>query len=182
MARSTKLTPAIHQAITGAISAGVPISTAARLANVDAITIYEWIQRGLGTHASRSKTPLYAEFAEAVLRARALDEARRVARIEAAGKGGAVTYRKTTRYPDGRDITEERLAPPDWQADAWHLERTRTAEWGRKERVDMRLTIEQTAQRVAAEMGLTAEEVLAEAQALLQEFDHRADQDRPPLS
>ena len=45
----------------------------------------------------------------------------------------------------------------------WFLERAYPDRWGRRERVDMHVSIERAAQKVAAELGLTVEAVLAEA-------------------
>jgi hypothetical protein len=167
--RKTKLTAALQQAIVNAVAAGVSLACAAELAGISPLSVKEWIQRGKGEDPDRPPTPLYTSFSQAVIRAKAQDETRRVARINQAGQGGAVIYRKTTTMADGRIITEERLAPPDWQADAWHLERSKPEDWGRKDRVDIRFQIHQTAAKVADELGLTVEEVLAEAQTFLAE-------------
>jgi hypothetical protein len=85
-------------------------------------------------------------------------------------------YRKTTETVNSegdvvRRITEERYTEPQWTADAWVLERSRPETWGRKERVDLKLTIEAAAAKVAAALGLTVEAVLSEAQQLLLEVD-----------
>jgi hypothetical protein len=166
--RHTKLTPALQLAIVQAITSGVPLSEAAHLAGVAAPTVLEWIARGEGRSA-RPATAVYADFAEALTRAKAVDIARRVARIELAGRGGQVLSRKTTTLKDGTTHVEERFTAADWQADAWHLERSRPDDWGRKERVDVRVTIERLAAQVAQSLGLPLDEVLAEAEALLRE-------------
>jgi hypothetical protein len=126
------LTPGLQTAIVNAITAGVPIARAAVLAGITQGAVLEWIQRGEGRHATRPAIPPYVEFAEAIARAQAADEARRIARIEQAGRGGAVVWRKVTRHKDGAEVVEERVAPPDWQADAWHLERRYPEEYGRQ--------------------------------------------------
>lgn len=164
--RPTRLTPELQQKIVTAISGGIPFQTACRMAGVNEVLACEWRQRGEGTH-KRPKTPLYAEFAEAVARARAQDEARRVLRINQAGQGGTVVYEKTTTFPDGRVLREVRRSEPSWQADAFHLERIYADRWGKRDRIDMRLTVQQAAEKVAAELGLTVEEVLAEAEGLI---------------
>lgn len=173
--RQTKSTPAIQTAIVQAVSLGVPLVTAGHYAGVSKPTILEWLQRGQGTHTSRPTTRLYAAFADAIAHARAQDEIRRIARLEQAAKGGAVVYRKTTESVNAqgevtRRITEERLSEPSWNADAWHLERSRPETWGPRAKLDLRLTIEAAA-KVAAELGLTVEEVLTEAKLLLEEVD-----------
>lgn len=167
MARRTKLTPAIHAAIVQAVAGGVPLEQAAALADIHCRTVFDWFQRGEGTHPSRSQTPLYAQFAQDIKKALAQDEAARVLRIRQAGMGGAVLHEKTITYPDGRVEREVKHAAPQWTADAWHLERSRPDSWGRKEKVDVKMTIQQAAEKVAKELGITAEEVLEEAQRLL---------------
>jgi len=170
LGRTTKLTPELHQAIVNAVSAGVSLVEAAQFAGVGRSTVLEWLDRGTG-QGRRQGTEVYIAFYAAVQKALAADTVRRVARIEQAGRGGAVIYRKTTTHKDGSTSVEERLAQPDWAADAWHLERSKPDQWGRKDRVDLKVTIQQAAQKVADALGLTVDEVLAEAQALLAEAD-----------
>jgi hypothetical protein len=171
MPRPTKLTPSIQEGIVNAVRVGTPLSTAAGFVGVAPATVNEWLARGTGVDPQRETTRLYAAFAAAITRARSEDEIRRLARLEQAGRGGAVLARTTTRHLDGSVTTHEHFAPPDWRADAWVLERSRPEQWGRKERLDLRLSIERAAEKVAGELGLTVEEVLAEARALLKETD-----------
>jgi hypothetical protein len=168
------LTESLQAAIVRAVRVGVPLVSAAACAGVSKQCVLEWLQRGEGAHPTRPRTRAYADFADAVEKARAQDEVRRVARLEQAAKGGQVTYEKTTTYPDGRVTREVRLSEAQWTADAWFLERSYPDRWGRKERLDMRVTIEAAAARVAAEFGLTVEEVLSEARQLLGEVDRDA--------
>lgn len=167
VARGIKLTPERQEKMVQAISMGTPFITACRYVGINPDTGFEWLRKG----EYPAKAPIYANFADAIAQARAQDEMRRIGRIEQAGRGGAVIYRKTTTYADGRMVTEERTAPPDWEADSWHLERSQPDVWGRRERLDVRLSIDQAAEKVAAELGLTKAEVLAEATALLYELD-----------
>jgi len=135
MARKTKLTPGIHQAIVQAVTGGMSPEQAAALVEIDPYVVREWIARGEGRHHARPSKEPYATFAQDIKKARATDEARRVLRINQAGQGGAVTYEYTMTYPDGRVEREVKRAAPQWQADAWHLERSRPDQWGRRERV-----------------------------------------------
>src|SRR6476620_7448560 len=94
--RPTKLTPAITQAIVQAVSLGVPVVAAAGHVGVKKSTLLQWLQRGEGTQPTRSRAKVYVDFVDAIEKAKATDEARRVARLEAAAQGGQVTRIKTT--------------------------------------------------------------------------------------
>ncbi|TMR03389.1 hypothetical protein ETD83_10800 [Actinomadura soli] len=70
----------------------------------------------------------FREFCEAVTRAHAHGQHANVSRIDRAAEGGYVVRRRTRRYrdPASGQVVEEReddLAPPDWRAAAWLLER-----------------------------------------------------------
>lgn len=52
----------------------------------------------------------------------------------------------------------------DWRAAAWKLERRHSDQWGRRQRVDVH--IRQEAERIAQELGLSVEDVLAEAERI----------------
>jgi len=170
--RTTKLTPQVHEAIVRAVTAGVPVVQAAQLVGIGQSTVLQWLQRGEG-RAKRSAEARYVEFVEAITRARAFDEARRLARLEQAGRGGAVVHEKTTQYADGRVITERTYAPPEWRCDAWYLEHAYPDRWGRRVQADLSLEIRQLAQEVAEEIGVPVDQLLAEAQAFLKEHDAR---------
>lgn len=58
-------------------------------------------------------------------------------------------------------------ATESWQAAAWWLERRHSQEYGRKDRVDVRLDVKAEAARLAEDLGLDADSVLAEAVAIL---------------
>lgn len=170
--RQTKLTPAIQTAIVNAVAVGAPVVQAAQLVGIDQATVLEWIARGEGRH-SRPRCAPYADFAEAITRAKAADEVRRLARIEQAGKGGAVVHEKITQFPDGRVLTEETYAPPDWRADAFYLERSRPDRWGKRMQADLSVQIRQMAEEVAKEVGVSADDIIREAQSYLKEYDQR---------
>jgi hypothetical protein len=180
MGRRTTLTPAIQEAILHAVADGVPYIQAAALAAVPERTAHLWRQRGEGLCPDRPATPLYVQFVQSLTHARARDEARRIARIDQAGEGGTVVERTTTTrtLKDGTTVTEtrERYSKPDWRADAWHLERSRPDTWGQQLCVNVERSVRRAAEKVAAEataegIPMTADEVLEEAQALLEEID-----------
>lgn len=172
--RQTKLTPEIQTAICTAVTVGVPYVQAAVLAGVGPSTALEWIQRGEGRHARRATTP-YAEFAEALARAKAQDMARRVARINQAGQGGAALYEKVieTLDEDGRvtkRVSDIRRAPPDWRADAWHLERAYPKEFGDRQVLALKwqqeaeAMVEEEIQEMAKEFGLDPAQIRQEVE------------------
>jgi hypothetical protein len=167
--RRPRLTPTLQQAIVTAIAGGVPFEAACRMAGVRPTEAHEWRQRGEGTHSTRPCTPLYADFAEALARARAQDEARRILRLNQAAQGGALIYEKVTTFPDGREVREVRHAEPNVQADMFHLERAYRERWGRSLQADVTLQIQRAAQSVADELGIDVALVLREAQTYLLE-------------
>ena len=170
--RTTKLTPQVHEAIVRAVTAGVPVVQAAQLVGIGQSTVLQWLQRGEG-RAKRSAEARYVEFVEAITRARAFDEARRLARLELAGRGGAILSERTITHPDGRVEREVKHAPPDWRTDEFYLERAYQDRWGRRVQADMSLEIRQLAQDVAEEIGVPVDQLIAEAQAFLREHDRR---------
>lgn len=179
--RPTKLTPAIQTAIVQAISLGVPTGTAAAYVGITKACFLQWLQRGEGTHPTRPATTRYVDFVAAIEKAKAIDETRRIARLEQAARGGQVTRVKTTTYPDGRVTREECTSEPQWTVDAWFLERSYPDRWGRRERMDVRLSIEQLYARVAEVLGLETQHILDEAMLIVQERDND-DSRRPPLT
>jgi hypothetical protein len=54
-----------------------------------------------------------------------------------------------------------------WQAAAWWLERRRHADYARREHVEMTVDIRAEAERIAADSGLDADAVMAEAERIL---------------
>jgi hypothetical protein len=83
----------------------------------------------------------FRDFREALEKAEADAEVRMVAEIAQAARGGT------------------------WQAAAWWLERRRPDDFGRRDRVDV--TVRQHAQKLAAEMGIDASELIAEAERIM---------------
>lgn len=167
--RPTKLTPGLEHAIVTAVTGGVPYLQAAMLAGVCNGVALEWRERGEGRHPTRPSTPLYAAFADAIKKAESADEARRILRINQAGQGGTVVSETTITHPDGRVEREVKRTNPQWQADAWHLERKYPDRYGRRLQADFTLQVQKVAQEVADEIGIDVRLVLQEAQAYLLE-------------
>lgn len=103
--RKPKLTPELQRQLVGAISKGYYIQTACQLVGIGESTFYRWLEQG-----EKAKSGPYREFWEALKRAEAYAEAKRVDNILKAGEMG------------------------DWKADAWYLERRYPERWARKER------------------------------------------------
>jgi hypothetical protein len=125
MARPPQLTPVVQDAIVRAVRRGISVTRAGLLLGFDESTINMWIDRGEGRRPDRPPEPRYVEFVRAVRQAWAEDEYRRIKRIDSAGRGGAITHKRTITKADGSVVEEVRRTQPSWQADAWHLERTR---------------------------------------------------------
>jgi len=170
--RASKLTPALQTAIVQAVTVGLSVVEAAALAGVAKSTVLQWLQRGEG-RSRRGSQARYVDFVDALSRARALDEARRVARIEQAGRGGAVVSERVSTRPDGTVVTERHYSLPDWRADAFHLERCYGDRWSKRVQADLSLQIRRMAEEVAAEMGVSADDIIKEAQSFLREHDLR---------
>lgn len=111
-----------------------------------------------------------ADFAEGIRVAEAEAEAERVNRIGFAGMGGFVTKRTTVtvQHPDGsiqQTVTEER-SRPEWNADAWFLERKNPDDWGRRDRVTIDVVAREV-ERLAGKLGLDPAEIMREAETLM---------------
>lgn len=138
-----KLTPQRQKALLEALSVGATQRIACDYAGISQECLYGWLRRG-----KKGESP-FSEFSEAYTRTQGQ---------------AAITWLQ---------VIESAAHQGDWNAARWKLERRWPDEWGPKERVDVRITlVEQAAKKVAAELGMTAAEVLAEAQALLREVDH----------
>jgi hypothetical protein len=175
MPRRNSLTPALHQAIVAAVAGGVPYYQACLLAGVKVTTATEWLERGESRHPTRPCTPHLASFASDIARAKAQDEARRILRINQAGQGGTVLHEKVTTFADGRQVVERHYSAPDWRADAFHLQHAYADRWGWKARlaIDLTTQVRQMAEEVAQEVGVSADDIIREAQAYLREHDAR---------
>jgi hypothetical protein len=163
----------VEKAIITAVAGGVPYYQACLLADVPQSTATLWMEKGEGRHSQQRPTPQLVAFVAAIKKAETQDEARRLLRISQAGEGGVVVSEKTTRYPDGRVVTEVQRTVPQWQAHAWMLERKYPDRYGRRVQADLAVQVRQVAEEVAQEVGLSADEILAEAQRYLHEHDRR---------
>ena len=148
----SKRTPETIAALTQAIAAGLPRRAAASIAGISHETFYSWLDES-------DETRFCADVRDAVARAEAACQERRLARITKAGEGGTVVKEKTTerKTKDGTVIvtTEREIAPPQWLADAWTLERRFPQEFGRPER-QLNLSVDARQQTIFAADSLIA--------------------------
>ena len=105
--RPTKLTNEVQERICDVLRAGNYQDAACGYVGISENTYYQWLKKG-----ETGQQP-YADFREAVRRARAEAELRNVTLINRAAQSG------------------------QWQAAAWHLERSFPRKWGRMERLEM---------------------------------------------
>lgn len=170
--RITKLTPERQEKIVNALASGVYFETACLYAGVSVQAGKFWLQRGRGTHPTRPQQQIHVDFVAAVEKAQADSEALRVARIKQAGQGGQVVKEDIIEVP-GEIITKRNgdiierpttreihrtYTTPQWQADAWYLERRYPQRWGRQDRVDIHVFIEREAERIRNDADLTDDE------------------------
>lgn len=168
MPRPTKLTARTRNALLRAIRGGASYAVAARAAGIAERTFHNWRARGEAAaklvaesgEALPADDPEheFLQFVQLLTHAEAEGHAARIARLEAAGKGGAkveetveMLEMEAARGPDGRIRLDEsgnpvmvvakqrttktiRRALPDWRADAWVQERRGGDEWIRKEK------------------------------------------------
>jgi len=125
--------------------AGCPLAVAAAAGGMHYDTLNEWRK------ANR-------EFSESVEKAEQRAQQLLLGRIRHASEQGMVITRK-----DG-EIVEY---PGAWQAAAWLLERRWPAQYARREHVDLTVSVEKVAERIAAQSGLDPAQVIAEAEAIV---------------
>ncbi len=104
--RRLKLNDEMIDKIAGIIASGNYVKTACDIVGIAETTYYDWMQKG-----KAGKKP-YVKLSEAIKKAEAVAEAKRVQTI--------------------LEASEEQ-----WQAAAWYLERRYPDRWGKKERIDM---------------------------------------------
>ena len=115
MGRHTKLTPQIQKEICDTIRATGCKRDAALLAGITEGTLYNWVNRG-----KQAKSGKYLEFLKAIEKAELQFKNSLVASIRKSGRGDP-----------------ERGIKPQWQANAWLLERMYPEEFAERKRIDV---------------------------------------------
>ena len=108
MGRPTKLTPELQADIIEALEHGMHQESAANRAGIAKGTFYNWLERG-----RNEPDTIYADFLDAVEKARARPEAEALEAIHVAWRDGT------------------------WQAAAWFLERSHPQKYGRINRTEI---------------------------------------------
>jgi hypothetical protein len=103
MARRTKLTDELQAALVQTFNGGSTIKDACAYVGISETAYYDWMARGRAAKSGR-----YAEFAEAIKKARSVARVEAVALVRKAAKEG------------------------NWQAAAWILERSDPESWARR--------------------------------------------------
>jgi hypothetical protein len=112
--RKTKLTPEIERKLTSAIAAGNYHEVACSLAGISTSTFYSWMKKG-----EQAKSGQFLDFREAIKKAEAIAEAKRIQMITEASE-------------------------TNWQAAAWYLERRYPDRWGKQNKHDVNMNGEMT--------------------------------------
>lgn len=130
--RPSKFTPDTCNRILTAIRNGNTYEASAAYGGISYSLLREWIVQGEQDQAGE-----FLEFVEALKKAEAEAEVSSVYRIRSAASGQRVLLSETEREtPDGKKVIDRKFqyVPPQWQADAWFLERRKPSDWGRKDR------------------------------------------------
>ncbi|MHC4184129.1 MAG: hypothetical protein ACYSR0_12350 [Planctomycetota bacterium] len=126
--RRRKFRRSKRKIILEALKAGLSLTRAIGLADVNMSTYREWMEKG-----KNKKRPTYKHFRNQVKRIEANIEREALNVIKNAYKGGDEIYE--TKYvirPKGTEITKvTKTVAPSWQAAAWRLERKFFEEYGR---------------------------------------------------
>lgn len=159
MARPTKLTLEVRELLLKALRGGVHREVAATLAGICESTLYKWLKAGREARNGEKKA-----FFQAVKKAEAEWELEQVLAVREVAEGGQLLSRTTTERKSGDVVTTETYSRAEWTARAWLLERKIADRWAKRDRID--ITIRQEAERVAKELGLDVDAVIAEAERI----------------
>lgn len=139
MARPTKLTPEVLTGIVTLIEHGVHPVVAAGSFGVAKSTYYDWVSLGEAAESTLPVDPIYVEFADSV----------RDAEYKAESTVVALAIAKIKTTGDALAFLERRFAE----------------RWQRREEITV--NIRREAEKIAAETGLNADDIVAEAESIL---------------
>lgn len=135
--RPTKCTQRLIDLIVPMLLAGNYLEVACSTVSIDKETLYNWLRRGHTQPRS-----VYRRFRDAVLEAQSRYEANALANIERAAKG--TFHAILLKDENGNQLFDQhgqplfiKPQPPDWQAEAWRLERKFSQRWTKTERQEI---------------------------------------------
>lgn len=137
MAARSKLTRAVSRSIVSALLKGNTRTVAAQAAGVGWSTFMGWLAEGR-TQTAGAKRDL-------------LDAVEKAEALAVQASVGVVRH----------------AARDSWQAAAWWLERRYPDDYARRDRVPVEQLAEREAERLSQQLGVSKEEILAEAQRIL---------------
>ena len=123
-----------------ALQARLPKSRAAELAGISVAILRGWLKKGLELEGDDTHpiNPIFVSFRRKVKAVEAEHEAEALRRIELAAQGGHKVTETKVRVKSLGPVQEKEIikvqkeVSPVWQADAWWLERTKRATYGRE--------------------------------------------------
>ena len=122
MARPTKLTPDVQEAIVDGINAGLTFRLSCARAGLDPATFYRWLEKG-----EAAKSGVFSEFCDTVSRAKADSAMRLVSQItlQAPTDWRAAAFMLERRFPDDygkrSEITGKDGGPVKMEAKTQHI-------------------------------------------------------------
>ncbi len=165
--------PAVAKTIVEAVRVGCYQSVACVAAGVSYKTLMLWKRKG-----EREPDSIYGHFLAALKDAQARAELDAIELIKKAAFGGYVLERRTTtrELKNGTVLTEtyEKVAPPEWAAMAWFLERSHPDRWGRRDRITWEF--DRMAELLAQREGMDADELKRDARALAGELQQELEE------
>lgn len=139
MAKPLKLDEQRISILAQCFERGMPDNQSAATANISRETLRRWKETGEAEQARQDAGTqpnpdfaLHVALVAAIKNADATFVQTRLDRIAAASEGGAILRRVTTTKRNGDIIEEVTLAQPQWQADAWLLERRHYQDFARR--------------------------------------------------
>jgi hypothetical protein len=141
------------------ISKGNYIKTACIAAGIDQHTFINWAKR-----ADTGEEPFLSFFRELDI-AKHKATAESMSRIAKAGEGGAVVKEVEITYKDGTIKKETSYASPQWQAEAWKLERTQPQDYGQVQRIHQTVDMSPEAKSYMAALTQANQQLVIEGEA-----------------
>ena len=128
MARPTKLTAELQDAIVKRVEAGNYPEVAAASLGIHRSTYYRWMRKG-----RKQRKGAFCDLCGAIKKAEAVDQLENILHVKKAIKGGQLVERRTITKKDGTTETVEKFSAGQWTAACWLLERKYPHLWALRE-------------------------------------------------